>query len=164
MKREHQAGEEDGPARNKTLFCLKLVARTACHSHQQQEIIEQIEEHNPLFVVSGSNQPLVMREKVCEDQRRNMKYFAHLADSHISSKSVAAMPELTIRGLVHLTPEASQQHLAYAVARIDDEAEGKKFEDALNKAMRNQQKMDGERFFMFSRPSNARCRRHARNT
>ena len=61
-KREHQAGEEAKPARNKKkLFCLSLVARTACHSHQQQEIIEQIEEHNPLFVVAGSNQPFVMK-------------------------------------------------------------------------------------------------------
>ena len=50
-----------------------------------------------------------------------------------------------MKGLAYSVPEAYQQHNTYAIARINCEAESQMFEDALNQAMRNQQKMDDKR-------------------
>ena len=60
------------------------------------------------------------------------------------------MADLTTKGLIHLVPEASQQSIVFAVARIDDEAEDQTFEDVLNEALRNQQKNDEKRLFVCS--------------
>ena len=67
---------------------------------------------------------------------------------YIYSNSVAVHTELTMKNLACSIPESSQQH--YAMARINCEAESKMFEDALNQATRNQQKMNEHRLFLCS--------------
>ena len=69
---------------------------------------------------------------------------------YIYSNSVAVIAELTTKNLACSIPESSQQH--YAMARINCEAESKMFEDALNQAMRNQQKID-ENKYVYAQPS-----------
>ena len=132
------ASESD---KKKKLLCLNLITAEYTSS-QQQEILERIGENNPLFLITSNSQSHVMRERICENQCRGMKHFVHIDDSHISSNSVAVMAELMTKGLTYSVPETYQLPTTYAVACINYEAENRRFEDALNKAMRNQQKMD----------------------
>ena len=132
--------------KKKKLLCLNLIA-AGCTSSRHQETLERIETANPLFVITSCNQTQSIRNRRCKDQCRGMKYFMHLDESYIYSNSVAVIAELTMKGLAYSVPESSQQHTTYAIARIDCEAESPMFENALNQAMKNQQKMDEKRWF-----------------
>ena len=55
-----------------------------------------------------------------------------------------------MKGLADSVPESSQQHTTYAIARINCEEESQMFENALNQAMRNQQKIHEKRLFLCS--------------
>ena len=133
--------------KKKKLLCLNLISAGGNSLHQQKAL-EQIEMDNPLFVITSCNQTQYIRNRICKDQCSNMKYFIHLDGSYIYSNSVAVIAELTMKNLACSIPESSQQH--YAMARINCEAESKMFEDALNQAMRNQQKTNENILFLCS--------------
>ena len=135
--------------KKKKLLCINLIT-AGCTPTQQQKTLERIETDNPLFVITSCSQTHYSRNKICKGQCSNMKYFIHLDESYIYSKSFAAIAELTMKGLAYSVPEASQQHTTYAIARIKCEAGSQMFEDVLNQAMRNQQKMDEKRLLLCS--------------
>ena len=179
LKREREPRdtvEGDHEHSRKRLGCLNLVGRKVQSVPQFQEVVKEINEHHPLFVITSFSQSDPVKKDIHDSQCRSMKYFVHidtqgsLCRSHITSNSAAVLAELQLRNLsaaesvAQIRSGVTGNQIACQQVEIRDRSANlpeekvtiragikeREIVDAINNGMRNQKKLDAANLFICS--------------
>ena len=102
-------------------------------------------EQNPLFVVTGAYQPADLKTIVHRQQHRNMKYFIDVEGRVIRTNSSAVLAELQASDVIE---HSCCGHDGRPICIIKAGSAERRVEEVINRGMRMQQEIDGDRLFV----------------
>ena len=113
----------------------------------QKSIDDIMKEHNPIFMVTNESVPHERREGMHKAQHMNMNYFVDTSGNELTTNSAVLMANLVAHGLVN---EMQWDKCEYPRARIAKGTTANKMEEIVNKAMKEQVKMDKKNNYPFA--------------